>query len=76
MLGQGATLVGVGTLMGMGAAAAVNRMLESLLYGVSAADGLTFLLAPTLLVAVALVACWFPARRALRVDPMRMLHFE
>ena len=76
VLGQGATLVGVGTLMGMGAAAAVNRMLESLLYGVSAADGLTFLLAPTLLVAVALVACWFPARRALRVDPMRMLHFE
>ena len=51
-------------------------MLESLLYGVAADDRLTFLLAPFVLVAVALAACWFPARRATRVDPMRMLRFE
>ena len=76
VLGQGAALVGAGTLMGVGAAAAASRMLESLLYGVTAYDRLTFLVAPFVLVAVALAACWFPARRATRVDPMRMLRFE
>ena len=76
VLGQGAVLVGAGTLMGVGAAAAASRMLESLLYGVTAYDRLTFLVAPFVLVAVALAACWFPARRATRVDPMRMLRFE
>lgn len=76
VLGQGAALVGAGTLMGVGAGAAASRMLESLLYGVSADDHLTFLLAPLVLVAIALAACWFPARRATRVDPMRMLRFE
>ena len=74
--GQGAVLVGVGTLVGLGAAAASGRMLESLLYGVAAADPLTFLLAPSVLAAAALVACWFPARRAARVDPASMLRFE
>ena len=59
-------------------AATASRMLESLLYGVTADDRLTFLVAPFVLVAVvALAACWFPARRATRVDPMRrMLRFE
>ena len=76
VLGQGAALVGAGTLVGMGVAAASSRMLESLLYGVAADDRLTCLLAPFVLVAVALAACWFPARRATRVDPMRMLRFE
>ena len=51
-------------------------MVESLLYGVSGGDPLTFLLAPFVLVSVALVACWFPARRATSVDPMRVLHSE
>ena len=76
VLGQGAALVGAGALMGMGVAAAANPMLESLLYGIAAADRLTFLLAPLVLIAVALIACWFPARRAARVDPMKMLRFE
>ena len=76
VLGQGAALVGAGTLMGMGAGAAATRMLESLLYGVAADDLLVFLIAPFMLAAVALVACWFPARRATRVDPMRMLRLE
>lgn len=62
--------------MGIGTAAAASRMLESFLYGVATADPLTFVLAPLVLVAVALVACWFPARRATRVDPMSMLRFE
>ena len=68
VLGQGAAIVGTGTLMGIGAAAAGSRMLESHLYGVTAADPLTFVLAPLVPVAVASVACWFPARRATRVD--------
>jgi len=73
VLGQGATLVGAGTLMGMGAAAAASPMLESLLYGVAADDRVTFLLAPCVLAGVALAACWLPALRATRVDPMRIL---
>ena len=76
VLGQGAVLVGTGTLMGVVAALAASRVLESLLYGVAADDPLTFLLAPLVLAAVALAACWLPARRAMRVDPMRMLRFE
>ena len=76
VVGQGAALVGAGALLGMVAAAAGSQMLESLLYGVSGGDPLTFLLAPVVLVAVALVACWFPARRATSVDPMRVLHSE
>ena len=76
VLGQGTIIIGTGTLMGMGMAAAASRMLESFLYGVTTADPLTFVLAPLVLVAVGLVACWFPARRAACVDPIRMLRFE
>ena len=76
VLRQGTALVGAGALMGTGVAAAASRMLESLLYGVAADDHLTFLLAPFVLLAVALAACWFPARRATRVDPVRMLRLE
>ena len=76
VLGQGAALVGAGTLVGVGAALAGSRVLESLLYGIAADDPLTFLLAPLVLVVVALAACWFPARRAARVDPLRMLRAE
>ncbi len=76
VLRQGAVLVGAGTLAGVVAALAGSRVLESLLYGVSGKDMLTFALAPLVLIAVALVACWFPARRATRVDPMRMLRLE
>ncbi len=76
VLGQGAALVGAGALTGVVAAWAGSRVLESLLYGVAADDPLTFLLAALVLAAVALAACWFPARRATRVDPMKMLRFE
>ncbi|MCY4121222.1 MAG: ABC transporter permease [Acidobacteria bacterium] len=73
VVGQGAAIVAVGTLLGMGAAVASSRMLESLLYGIATDDRLTFLLAPFVLAAVALFACWLPARRATRVDPTRGL---
>ncbi len=76
VLRQGAALVGVGTLVGVAVTLAGSRVLESLLYGVSADDLLTFALAPLALVAIALVACWIPARRATSVDPIRALRFE
>ncbi len=73
---QGAMLVAAGAIVGLGAAAASSRVLESFLYGVTTDDRLTFVAAPLVLVAVALVACWLPARRATRVDPMEALRDE
>ena len=74
--GQGATLVGTGALVGLGAAAALRPLLESFLYGVAVGDRLTFVLAPLVLAAAAAAACWLPARRAVRVDPLKMLRQE
>ena len=73
---QGAMLVVAGAVVGLGAAMASSRVLESFLYGVTTDDRLTFVAAPLVLVAVALVACWLPARRATRVDPMEALRDE
>ncbi len=73
---QGAVLVAAGVVVGLAGAAASSRVLESFLYGVAADDRLTFVAAPLALAAVALVACWLPARRATRVDPMEVLRFE
>ena len=73
---QGAVLVAAGAVVGLGAAAASSRVLESFLYGVTTDDRLTFVAAPLVLVAVALAACWLPARRATRVDPMEALRDE
>ena len=75
VVGQGAVIVAAGTVIGIGAALASSRMLGSLLYGIDTDDRLTFLLAPFVLGAIALFACWVPARRATRVDPMKMLRF-
>ena len=73
---QAAVLVAVGAAAGMAGAVASSRVLESLLHGVATDDLLTFVAAPLVLVAVALVACWLPARRATRVDPIKALRFE
>ena len=73
---QGAALVAVGAVAGLLGAAAVSRILESFLFGVTPYDHLTFVGAPVSLAAVALVACWLPARRAARVDPMETLRAE
>ena len=73
---QAAVLVAVGAAAGMAGAAASSRVLESVLHGVATDDLLTFAAAPLVLLAVALVACWFPARRATRVDPVEALRFE
>ncbi|MEP6690399.1 MAG: ABC transporter permease [Gemmatimonadaceae bacterium] len=72
--GMGFTLAGVA--LGLGAASLLTRALGTLVYGVSTTDPLTFVALAILLVAVALVASWIPARRAARVDPMVALRGE
>ena len=76
VLRQGVATTILGVLCGLGAAALVSRYVSSLLAGVSAHDPLTFLVAPLLLVAVALIACILPARAATRVQPVEALRAE
>ncbi len=76
ILGQGARIAFLGVAIGLAAAAALARLLSSLLFSVSATDPLTFAAVAVLLVAVALLACYIPARRALRVDPIIALRYE
>jgi predicted permease len=72
--GMRATLVGVG--VGIVAAVGLNRLITQMIYGVGANDPLTFSGVTILLVAVALLACYIPARRAMRVDPIIALRYE
>jgi predicted permease len=73
---QGMKLALLGIALGLAAAFGVTRLLKSLLFGVSALDPLTFLSVAALLIAVALLACWLPARRATKVDPMIALRAD
>jgi ABC-type antimicrobial peptide transport system permease subunit len=76
ILGDGAKLTVIGVAIGLGAAFALTRVLSSLLYGVSAADPVTFSGISLLLVCVAMLASYIPARRAARVDPMEALRYD
>jgi putative ABC transport system permease protein len=76
VVGQGMRLVLIGLVIGVSAAFALTRLIEKLLFGVSATDPLTFVLIPSLLAGVALLACWVPARRAAQVDPLIALRQE
>jgi len=76
VLGQGMKLAGLGLLIGLSGALVLTRFIRSLLFGVAPTDLLTFAAIPVLLTAVALFACWLPARRAAKVDPMEALRCE
>jgi putative ABC transport system permease protein len=73
---QGLKLTLVGLALGMAGAFALTRVMAPLLYGVTPADPLTFTMISSSLVCVALLACWIPARRATKVDPMIALRCE
>ena len=76
MMRQGLVMTAIGTAVGVAAALALTRLMADLLFGIGAADPATFVAIPLLLAAVALAACYIPARRATRVDPMRALRSE
>jgi putative ABC transport system permease protein len=76
ILGRGVLLIAGGLTLGSGAALGLTRLLRSSLWGVTATDPLTFAVVLSGLTGVALIACWIPARRALRVNPMVALRRE
>ena len=76
VLRQGVKMALAGVVIGFGGAFALTRLMTSLLFGVAARDPATFVAMAALLVLVALLACYLPARRAMRVDPMVALRYE
>jgi putative ABC transport system permease protein len=76
VLGQGARLALIGVVVGLVAAAGLTRLMRTMLFGVSAVDPLTFAAVTILFCVVALAACYIPARRAMRVDPIVALRHE
>jgi putative ABC transport system permease protein len=76
VLGQGLRLVGLGVALGVAGGAAVSRLLSSMLFGLSPFDPLAYVSVSLFLIVVALLACWIPARRATKVDPMIALKHE
>src|SRR5262249_35279526 len=75
-VGQGLALVLIGVVVGLAGALGLTRLMDSLLFGVTPTDPLTFSIVASLFGVVALVACYLPARRAMKVDPMVALRCE
>jgi predicted permease len=76
VLGQGMRTTLIGVALGIAAAIGLTRLIAKVIYGVGATDPITFIGVAILLIAVALLACYIPARRAMRVDPMIALRYE
>ena len=76
VVGQAAMFAAIGLALGLGSALAVTRWMASELFEVSAQDPFIFISVPTILAALALLACYIPARRAMKVDPMIALRYE
>ena len=70
ILGRGMMLAGIGAAIGVGAALWLSRVMETLLFSVSRTDAATFITVPIALLSVAALACYLPARRAMKVDPV------
>jgi putative ABC transport system permease protein len=76
IIGQGMTVVFLGIVAGLGGAFAASRLLRDLLFETSATDPFTYAAVAGALALVAILACWIPARRAARVDPLTALRYE
>ena len=76
VLVQGLKVSALGLGLGVAGALVLTKLMSSILYGVSSTDVMTFVSVPVLLALVSVVACWIPARRATRVDPIEVLRAE
>ena len=73
VMGEGLAITAIGAVTGMGAALVLTRWLSTFLYGIETRDAFTFVAVPLVLVLVSAAACFVPARRASRIDPLRVM---